>query len=138
MDKIVIALNLVIDYIDSDDVINEKDITDYLFKTGFEDHEIRQVLSLLNMSSLRTATGVRYFTEKEKKLLTLEAMEYLQKLYLTGILDPVSMEEIMETAFDTDAYKVDIEQIKNYVLITLMESKSLSQPSQDSFEEYSH
>jgi len=125
MDKIVIALNLVIDYLEDSDKTTEKDIKDYLFNTGFDDHEIRQVLTVLDISNFDGNLWFRVFTKKEKNLLTQEAINYLQKLHLTGILDPLGLEDVIENATSGENYKVDVEAIKNLALYSLMERKSL-------------
>jgi Smg protein len=135
MDKIVIALNLVIDYLEISDNTTEKDIKDYLFNTGFDDHEVRQVLSVLDISNF-DGIWLRVFTKKEKNVLTVEAMNYLQKLHLSGILDPLGLEDVMENAMSGEGYKVDVDSIKNLVLYTLMERKSLYASGVEDEEEY--
>jgi Smg protein len=125
MDKIVIALNLVIDYLEFSEKTTEKDIKDYLFNTGFDDHEVRQVLTVLDISNFDGNLWFRVFTKKERNILTAEAVNYLQKLHLTGILDPLGLEDVIENAMNGDSYKVDVESIKNLALYSLMERKSL-------------
>lgn len=97
MDKIVIALNLVIDFLESSDKISEKSIKDYLFNTGFDDHVIRQVMTVLDISNFDGNIWFRVFTKKEKNMLSADAVSYLQKLHLTGILDPLGLEDVIET-----------------------------------------
>ena len=138
MEKFVIALNLVIDYIDSSDKVNEKDLSDYLQSTGFEDNEIRQVLAVLDMNSFAPFAGYRYFSKKEKKLFTDEAMNYLQKLHITGVMDMVSLETVIESLLDADNYRISVEQVKNHVLFSLMEKKSLFTEGAGEDEEYEH
>ncbi|MGE4497945.1 MAG: DUF494 family protein [Deferribacterales bacterium] len=134
----MIALNLVIDYIDSSDKVSEKDLADYLQSTGFEDNEIRQVLAVLDMNSFAPFAGYRYFSRKEKNTFTEEAMNYLQKLNITGVMDMVSLETVIESLLDTDNYRIGVEQVKNHVLFSLMEKKSLFAESAGDYEEYDH
>lgn len=138
MDKIVIALNLVIDYIETNSLLNEKDISDYLFTTGFDDHEIRQVLSVLSISETENLNSFRIFTKSEKKTFTDAALVYLQKLHFTGILDMLALEDVIEVAMDTDSIKVDVEQVKNFVLFTIIDKKSLFATQQNDDDEYLH
>jgi len=136
MDKIVIALNLVIDYLEYSEKTTEKDIKDYLCNTGFDDHEIRQVLTLLDISNFDSNLWFRVFTKKEKNTLTAEAICYLQKLHLTGILDPLGLEDVIENAMNGEGYKVDVDSIKNLALYSLMERKSLYSSGVEDDEEY--
>ncbi|TCK59827.1 DUF494 family protein [Seleniivibrio woodruffii] len=138
MDKIVIALNLVIDFLESSDKVNEKSIKDYLFNTGFDDHVIRQVMTVLDISNFDGNIWFRVFTRKEKNLLTPDAISYLQKLHLTGILDPLGLEDVIENAMSSENYKVDVETVKNLVLYSLMERKSLYASGVEDDEEYLH
>jgi len=138
MDKIVIALNLVIDYIDQYEIIDEKDISDYLFHTGFDDHEIRHVLTLLDMRKYTMSDGIRYFTKSERKVLTDSAMCYLQKLMILGILDALALEEIIDTAMEAEGFNVDIEQIKSFTLLTLMDKRTSGYAESSNDDEYSH
>jgi len=125
MDKIVIALNLIMDFIDSNTFVNEQDIADFLYNTGFDDYEIRQTLSMLDFNSFEGMPIIRHFCVFERNKLTQDAMLYLQKLMLTGFLDFISMEEVIEKAMDADASKIDAENIKQIILYTLLEKKSL-------------
>lgn len=125
MDKIVIALNLIMDFIDSNTFIDEEDIADFLYNTGFDDYEIRQTLSLLDFNSFEGLPLIRYFCVSEKNKLTQDAMLYLQKLMLTGFLDVISLEEVIEKAMDADITKVDAEDVKQIILYSLLEKKSL-------------
>ena len=136
MDKIVIALNMVIDYLEFSDNTTEKDIKDYLFNTGFDDHEIRQVMTVLDISNFDGNLWFRVFTKKEKNSLTADAINYLQKLQLTGILDPLGLEDVIESAMSSEGYKVDVESIKNLALYSLMERKSLYASGVEEDEDY--
>jgi len=136
MDKIVIALNLVIDYLEFSENTSEKDIKDYLFNTGFDDHEVRQVMTVLDISNFEGDLWFRVFTKKEKKALSQEAMNFLQKLHISGILDPLGLEDVIESAMSGEGYKVDVESIKNLALYSLMERKSLYASGVDEDEEY--
>lgn len=138
MDKIVIALNLVIDFLESSDKISEKSIKDYLFNTGFDDHVIRQVMTVLDISNFDGNIWFRVFTKKEKNMLSADAVSYLQKLHLTGILDPLGLEDVIENAMTSEAFKVDVETVKNLVLYSLMERKSLYASGVEDEEEYLH
>lgn len=124
MDKIVIALNLIIDYIDTDEIISEKDITDYLQNTGFDDYEIRQTLSILNFGVYDSPKAMRIFTTPEKNKITEKAIQYLQKLNMAGILDFVTLDEIIDKSLESSDQKIDVEQIKQITLYTLLEKKS--------------
>lgn len=133
----MIALNLVIDYIDTSDKVNEKDLAEYLHSTGFEDNEIRQVLAVLDMNSFAPFSGFRYFSKKEKNIFTEESMNYLRKLQITGVMDIITLETVIESLMDTDNYRIGMDQVKNHVLFTLMEKKSLFSDDGD-YEEYDH
>lgn len=124
MDKIVIALNLIIDYIDTDEIVNEKDITDYLQNTGFDDYEIRQTLSILNFGVYDSPKAMRIFTTPEKNKITDKAIQYLQKLNMAGILDFITLDEIIDKSLESSDQKTDVEQIKQITLYTLLEKKS--------------
>jgi len=124
MDKIVIALNLIIDYIDTDEIVNEKDITDYLQNTGFDDYEIRQTLSILNFGVYDSPKAMRIFTTPEKNKITDKAIQYLQKLNMAGILDFITLDEIIDKSMESSDQKTDVEQIKQITLYTLLEKKS--------------
>lgn len=137
MDKIVIALNLVIDYLEFSEKTTEKDIKDYLFNTGFDDHEIRQVMTVLDISNFDGNLWFRIFTKKERNVLTADAISYLQKLHLSGILDPLGLEDVIESAMSGEnSYKIDVEAIKNLALYSLMERKSLYASGVEEDEEY--
>lgn len=136
MDKIVIALNLVIDYLEFSEKTSEKDIKDYLFNTGFDDHEVRQVLTVLDISNFDGNLWFRVFTKKEKNTLSADAISYLQKLHLSGILDPLGLEDVIESAMTGEGYKVDVEAIKNLALYSLMERKSLYASGVEDDEDY--
>lgn len=138
MDKIVIALNLVIDFLESSDKISEKSIKDYLFNTGFDDHVIRQVMTVLDISNFDGNIWFRVFTKKEKNMLSADAISYLQKLHLTGILDPLGLEDVIENAMTAETFKVDVETVKNLVLYSLMERKSLYASGVEDEEDYLH
>ena len=103
MDKIVIALNIIVDLVDHQPNINEQDITEYLYKTGFDEYEIRQTMSLLDVNNITGAFSHRVFDEYEKHKLTVDAMFFLQKLALSGVLDMVSLEEVIIKALDGDS-----------------------------------
>ena len=124
MEKIVIALNLIMDLIDSNDFINEQEITEFLGNTGFTDYEIRQTLSMLDFNNVGNPPVIRYFCNSEKKKLTQDAMQYVQKILFSGLLDIFSVEEIIEKSLESDAIKVDAEHIKQLVLYSLLEKKS--------------
>lgn len=125
MEKIVIALNLIMDLIDSNDFINEQEITEFLGSTGFTDYEIRQTLSMLDFNNSGSDPIIRYFCNSEKKKLTQDATHYIQKILFSGLLDVFSVEEIIEKSLESDAPKVDAEHIKQLVLYSLLEKKSL-------------
>ncbi len=114
----------------------ETDIKDYLFNTGFDDHEIRQVLTVLDISNFGGNLWFRVFTKKEKKILTNEAICFLQKLHLSGILDPLGLEDVIDNALSGEGYKVDVDSIKHLALYSLMERKSLYPSGVEDDEEY--
>lgn len=125
MEKIVIALNLIMDLIDSNDFINEQEITEFLGSTGFTDYEIRQTLSMLDFNNVGSDPIIRYFCNAEKKKFTQDATQYIQKILFSGLLDVFSVEEIIEKSLESDAPKVDAEHIKQLVLYSLLEKKAL-------------
>jgi len=126
----------VIDYLEFSEKTSEKDIKDYLFNTGFDDHEIRQVLTVLDISNFDGNLWFRVFTKKEKNTLSADAISYLQKLHLSGILDPLGLEDVIESATTGEGYKVDVEAIKNLALYSLMERKSLYASGVEDDEDY--
>jgi Smg protein len=138
MDKIVIALNLVIDYLETSEKFTETDIKDYLFTTGFDDHEVRQVMTVLDISNFDGQIWFRVFTKKEKNILTSDAMNFLQKLQLTGILDALGLEDVIENAMSSESSRIDVESIKNLTLYSLIERKSLYSSGVEEEEEYLH
>jgi len=138
MDKIVIALNLVIDYLETSEGFTEKDIKDYLFTTGFDDHEIRQVMTVLDISNFDGNVWFRVFSKREQNLLTDDAMNFLQKLQLTGILDALSLEDVIENAMASESIRIDVESVKNLTLYSLVERKSLYSSGVEEDEEYYH
>lgn len=117
------ALNLVVDYFESKEAIDEKAIADYLLTTGFEDHEIRQVVMLLDMHGQFTVP-IRTFTRNEQQVFDREGLDYLQKLLIAGVLDVLSLEEIIERSLEQDPYRVELEQIKQILLYILLERKA--------------
>ena len=127
MEKIIYALNLIVDFIGSNDVINERKITDYLSITGFEEYEIAQILSLLNLQPVPDFGQFRIFSKYEKRKFTQDAMNYLNKLIVLGILDILAIENIIETADNQNVYKITIEQVKELTLYNLLEKNAFTQ-----------
>jgi Smg protein len=107
MDKIVIAINMIIDYVEKHDKISERDLAEFLYSTGFDDYEVRQTLSVFNFNNT-DGFSVRYFTRSEISRLTSNAMLYLQKLHLSGLMDAITLESVMEKVQEFDAYKIDV------------------------------
>ncbi len=136
MDKIVFALNLIVDFIDSNELITEKNISDYLVISGFDDYEIRQVLALLDMKNSDTLTCYRAFTKSEGHYLTQEVQNYLNKLILLGVLDIFSAEDIIEKALDSGDLKIPIERIKEFVLCQILEKYHASHVDEQYIDEY--
>lgn len=124
MDKIVYALNLIVDFIDASDIVDEKTISEYLFFTGFDDYEIRQVMSVLDMEGMAAEGYFRFFSKTEKSRFSPEALGYLNKLTLCGVLDFNSAENVMEKAENGEGYKVGIDRIKELTLMALLEKKA--------------
>ncbi|MCX8084005.1 MAG: DUF494 domain-containing protein [Calditerrivibrio sp.] len=125
MDKIFIALNIIIDYIDSSKKIDEVELTDKLVSFGFGDHEIRQAMSIFDIKSYDGVPYYRSFTKKELSKLSPETMLFIQKLYLYGVLEPEIIEESIDRASDTNTQKISLETYKNILLFTLMDSRNL-------------
>lgn len=138
MDKIVIALNIIVDLVDHQPNINEQDITEYLYKTGFDEYEIRQTMSLLDVNNITGAFSHRVFDEYEKRKFTVDAMFFLQKLALSGVLDMVSLEEVIIKALDVDSYKIDVEQIKQITLGHLFEKQDSTTNEESNTIGYTH
>ncbi len=124
MDKLIFALNLIVDFIDYNETINESELTNYLLFTGFDDYEIRQILALIGINDKLNRNGFRIFTKKEKQLFSKEAINYIEKLFLAGIIDFVDGEEIIERAISEENYKISVDQIKEHTLIILLEKQS--------------
>lgn len=124
MEKLVIALNLIMDFIDSNTFVSEQDIADFLYNTGFDDYEIRQTLSMLNFNYVEKQPIFRHFSHYEKNKFTQDAMLYLQKLLISGFLDILSLEEIIEKGIEQGDSKITAEDIKQIVLMTILEKKS--------------
>jgi Smg protein len=137
VEKFVIALNLVIDYIDSSEKLSEKDLADYLQQTGFDDNEIRQVMTILDIDTLSPFVGYRYFSRREKNIFSDEAMNYIQKLHINGVMDMITLETLIESLLESENFRIGLEQVKNHVLYTIMERKSLLSDS-DEGDDYIH
>lgn len=123
MDKIVIGINMIIDYVEKQDKISERDLAEFLYSTGFDDYEVRQTLSVFNFNN-NDGLSVRYFTRSETSKLTSNAMLYLQKLHLSGLMDAITLESVMEKVQELDAYKIDTNQIKQIALFVLIEKSA--------------
>lgn len=124
MDKIIFALNLIVDLIDTNNLIDERLISDYLFFTGFDDYEIRQILALLDMNKVSKPVSFRVFSKLEKSVFSSGAIEYLNKLLLLGLLDLLSLEDIIENSAKDGGTKVSVEQIKELTLKMFLEKKT--------------
>ena len=124
MDKIVIALNMIIDYVDRVENVNEKEITEFLYNTGFDDYEVRQTLSILDFNNFNGDLNVRYFSRAESEKFTNSALNYLQKLNLSGFMDFVSLDKVVEKVWERESYKVGTDYVKQVVLMILLEKKS--------------
>jgi Smg protein len=123
MDKIVIGINMIIDFVEKQDKISERDLAEFLYSTGFDDYEVRQTLSVFNFNN-HDGLSVRYFTRSETSRLTTNALLYLQKLHFTGLMDAVTLESVMEKIQEFDAYKIDVGQTKQIVLLVLIEKSA--------------
>lgn len=123
MDKILYALNLVVDFIDMSDVIDENSISGYLFFSGFGDYEIRQVLALLDIGSGATENYFRIFSKTEKNKFSSDAINYLNKLIISGVLDYLATEDIIDKAQELENYKVSVDRVKELTLFHLLEKK---------------
>ncbi|MBQ3032855.1 MAG: DUF494 family protein [Deferribacterales bacterium] len=138
MDKFVYALNLIVDLIDNTDIINEHEISNYLLSTGFDDHEIRQIIALLGIGTVPVVSGFRVFSKKEKQLFTTEALNYLHKLLLSGILDFISAEEIIDHISEEGGYKINVDQLKEITLLTILEKQADIYKKSDDQEDIYH
>lgn len=136
MDKIIFALNLIVDLIDTTELITEKNISDYLYISGFDDHEVRQVLALLDISHYSSITSFRAFTKLEKRVLSQEVQNYLNKLILLGILDIFVAEEIIEKAFNYGNYQMPIERVKELVLYSILDRYTSTYKDGSNTEDY--
>ncbi|MGB9731605.1 MULTISPECIES: DUF494 family protein [Calditerrivibrio] len=125
MDKIFIAINIIIDYIDNTKKLDETEFTNQLIDIGFGDHEIRQAMSIFEIQNFSGNPIYRTFTKKEISKLSNETMLFIQKLYLYGILEAELIEESIEKAIESSQQKVSIENYKNALLFTLMEARNL-------------
>ena len=67
---------------------------------------------------------MRIFTTPEKNKITDKAIQYLQKLNMAGILDFITLDEIIDKSMESSDQKTDVEQIKQITLYTLLEKKS--------------
>ncbi|MGA1861314.1 DUF494 family protein [Deferribacter thermophilus] len=124
MDKILIALNMIVDFVENYELVDELDIATMLYKSGFESYEIRQVFSYLDFGNFTPANGVRYFSKSEKEKFTEAGMQYIQKLQLSGAVDLLVIEELIDRCMDSDG-KVDVENIKQTLLYILIERRKL-------------
>lgn len=123
MDKIVYALNLIVDFIDMSDVVDENAISGYLFFSGFGDYEVRQVLAVLDIDSGATENYFRVFSKTEKSKFSPDAINYLNKLILSGVIDFLATEDIIDNAQELEAYKVSVDRVKELTLFHLLEKK---------------
>lgn len=123
MDKFVYALNLIVDFIDTNEIVNEHVITNYLSFTGFDEQEIRRIFALLGIDNKSSPSGFRIFSNKEKQFFTAEALTYLNKLLLSGVIDFISAEKIIERVYEDGLYKISVDQLKEITLFTLLEKQ---------------
>ncbi|BAI81259.1 conserved hypothetical protein [Deferribacter desulfuricans SSM1] len=135
MEKILIALNMIVDFVESYELIDEIDIATMLYKSGFEKYEIRQVLSYLDFGNFTPTNGVRYFSKSEKDKFTEAGMQYIQKLQLSGAVDLLVIEELIDRCMDVDG-KVDVENIKQTLLYILIERRKLIDFDNGSMDEF--
>ncbi|MGA1846683.1 DUF494 family protein [Deferribacter abyssi] len=122
MDKILIALNLIMDFVEAYDNIDEIGITDMLYNSGFEEYEVRQALAFLDFGNFSEINGIRYFSPSEKDKFSEDAMQYIQKLQLSGTVDLMIIEEVVDRCMESDI-KVDVEMVKQTLLVTLIENR---------------
>lgn len=137
MEKIVIALNLIIDYIESENFIDQDGLADFLYNTGFEDHEIRQAISFLDIDGFSGDPKIRTFTRSELVKLNQQTVQFIQKLYLYGIFEVDLIEEIIEKAIESKVSKVTADYFKQIIIFTLLEKKKLYLVDTDIIEELS-
>lgn len=138
MDKIIFVLNLIVDYIDFNDVINENELTNYLIFTGFDDYVINQVLTITGINNDNKKKNVRVFTNKEKSAFSKEALYYLEKLFLIGIINFIEGEEIIEESMKDKSHNISIDIVKEHTLSILLEKKSFTQKINIYNEDFSH
>jgi uncharacterized protein Smg (DUF494 family) len=124
MDKILIALNMIIDFIDQKDNVGEKEVADFLYATGFDDYEVRQTLSVFGFEHNKSQLNIRYFTKNERNRLTDSCVHYLQKLHISGFMDTDTLETVIEKIMELDGYKIGINQVKQAVLLVLLEKSA--------------
>ena len=136
MDKIVIGLNIIVDLIDTNQNIDENQITVFLLQSGFDDYEIRQIMSLLDFNTTDNQFVQRIFSEYEKKKLTVKSIFFLQRLLLSGVLDVVTVEEIISRVLTLDANKINVETVKEITLGFIFEKHDFFGESLDLSEGY--
>lgn len=138
MGRIILALNLIVEFIDFHDVINEIEITNYLLITGFGDSEIRHVLTITGISDNINQNNFRVFTKKERRVFSKEALSYLEKLFIAGIIDFVEGEEVIEQAMLEENYNISVDIVKEHTLSILLNKQSRLQKSSNINKDLSH
>ena len=83
-------------------------------------------------------SGFRVFSKKEKQLFTTEALNYLHKLLLSGILDFISAEEIIDHISEEGGYKINVDQLKEITLLTILEKQADIYKKSDDQEDIYH
>ncbi|MCA1927960.1 MAG: DUF494 domain-containing protein [Calditerrivibrio sp.] len=137
MEKILVALNLIVDYIESEKDINQDEIEDMLYSIGLDYHEIRQAMTILDINSFDSVPRIRTFSKSELSKLSQQAVNFIQKLYIHGILDIDTIEDILEKCMEISGSKVVVEHIKQIVIVTLLEKKNFYFSETNSLEELS-
>ncbi len=136
MDKIVIALNIIVDLVDANQNIDENQITVFLLQSGFDDYEIRQIMSLLDFNTSNGQFVQRIFSEQEKKKMTIKSIFFLQRMILSGIFDLISVEEIISRIMSLNGNNIDVETVKEMTLGFLLEKHDFFNDQQEPFEGY--
>ncbi len=121
--RILFALNLIVEFIDMNETFSEKEITEHLIFTGFDDYETRQLIAHLGINTSQHNQGFRVFSKEERQILSQEAIHYLEKLFILGLINFSDGEDIIERVLKEDDYNISVETIKEITLMVLLEKQ---------------
>jgi len=118
-------------YMESNIVLkaNSSDIAVELERIGFERHEIDRALDWLDgLIEIQTAVSslpgvskhaLRYYSQEECELISVEARGFLIYLEQANILDPITREVVIDRIMALDVREIDLPRVRWVVLMAL-------------------